>query len=261
MIDDISKPPVSPCKPYPRILEAGDLGDGVDCDARDWVDAGAELQTGEAVGDTFDAEDVQPQRAMTTPELPSREVIEAHRIDHWPYRTWCDECNEGLGRERGHKSVEHRIAMISFDYAFMTRKGPVVDQGEEGWDDPECLKILVVKDSKSGSIFAHGVFRKGVYTLPLYQRGWRGMYPCDTRPNRHSVVLVAWTSRLLGRVYVARVRVKGSQTVLLVVDPVDLACGVPRYLSALRCPKQVVNTFYCFHQFSSMLCADFDLNG
>ena len=99
---------------------------GVD-KAQDWVDAVDELYPGEVVDGTYDAEDVQPHKSLTTPELPSREVIEAHRIDHWPYRTWCDECNEGLGRERGHKSVEHKIAMISFDYAFMTKKGPVVD--------------------------------------------------------------------------------------------------------------------------------------
>ena len=37
--------------------------------------------------DAFDAEDVQPLETMITPELPSREHIEAHRVDHWPYRS------------------------------------------------------------------------------------------------------------------------------------------------------------------------------
>ena len=129
-------------------------------DAQDWVDVRDELHPGELVDETFEAEDVQPQKVIATPELPSREVIEAHRVDHWPYRTWCDECNEGMGRERLHGHVESRVALVSFDYAFMTKKGPIVDHGEEGWDDPESLKILVVKDSKSGSVFAHGVFRK-----------------------------------------------------------------------------------------------------
>ena len=38
----------------------------------------------------------------------------------------------------------------------------VVKQGDEGWDDPEALKILVVKDSKSKAVFAHAVPTKGV---------------------------------------------------------------------------------------------------
>ena len=62
-------------------------------DAQDWIDVRDELRPGELVDETFQAEDVQPQKVIATPELPSREVIEAHRIDHWPYRTWCDECN------------------------------------------------------------------------------------------------------------------------------------------------------------------------
>ena len=67
-----------------------------------WCDIGDELYPGEAVEGTFDAEDVQPQQVLTTPEQPPREVIEQHRIDHWPYRCWCDECVEGFGRERKH---------------------------------------------------------------------------------------------------------------------------------------------------------------
>ena len=165
MTDDCSTPsPVRPCIPYPREWASG-LGsrDGVRVEnAQDWINVCDELFVGEVGDGTFDAEDVQPLKTLVTPELPSREVIEEHRIDHWPYRTWCDECNEGLGRERAHGRVDHKVAIISFDCAFMTKKGPIVDQGEEGWDDPESLKILVVKDSKSGSVFAHGVYRKGV---------------------------------------------------------------------------------------------------
>ena len=72
-----------------------------------------------------DAEDAQPQQSMKTPELPSRAMIEEHRIDHWPPRSWCDECNEGQGRETRHGKVDetHRVAIVSMDYAFVTRKG------------------------------------------------------------------------------------------------------------------------------------------
>ena len=112
--------------------------------------------------DAFDAEDVQPLETMITPELPSREQIEAHRVDHWPYRSWCKECVEGFGRERDHGHKQSRVAIISMDYAFVTPKGPIVDEGDEGWDDPSALKLLIVKDSKSGSVFAHAVVQKGI---------------------------------------------------------------------------------------------------
>ena len=89
---------------------------------------GDEINAGEEVGrvDTIDDEDVQPQQVLNTPDLPSREVIEAHRIDHWPYRSWCRECVEGFGRERPHRHGEHRVAIISMDYTFITPKGPIV---------------------------------------------------------------------------------------------------------------------------------------
>ena len=48
------------------------------------------------------------------------------------------------------------------DYAFVTPKGPIVDEGDEGWDDPSALKLLIVKDSKSGPVFAHAVVQKGI---------------------------------------------------------------------------------------------------
>ena len=55
-----------------------------------------------------------------------------------------------------------KIAMISMDYAFVTVKGTVVYHGEDGWNDPDTLKILLVKDMKSGSVFAHAIVKKGI---------------------------------------------------------------------------------------------------
>ena len=106
-----------------------------------------EQDSGALSADALDAEDAQPKQCMATPDLPPRSVIEDHRIDHWPPRSWCDECNEGHGRERRHGRVpeSHRVAIVSMDYAFLTRKGAIVDEGEEGYDDDEALKFLIVK--------------------------------------------------------------------------------------------------------------------
>ena len=61
-----------------------------------------EQDSGAFDADALDAEDAQPQQGMPTPELPPRAVVEQHRIEHWPPRSWCDECSEGHGRERRH---------------------------------------------------------------------------------------------------------------------------------------------------------------
>ena len=119
------------------------------------------MYVGEDDAESVLAEDVQPVRTLKTLELPAREEVEEHRVDHCPYRSWCDSCVEGAGRENGHRNVEsHSIAMISMDYFFITKKGIYIDK-EAGWDDPDALEVLVVKDTKSKSVFAHAVPQKG----------------------------------------------------------------------------------------------------
>ena len=44
-----------------------------------WVQVGEEI--------SIDSEDVQPIRTLKTPELPSREAVEEHRMDHCPKRS------------------------------------------------------------------------------------------------------------------------------------------------------------------------------
>ena len=74
---------------------------------------------------------------------------------------------EGRGREFGHEA--HRgekdsraTPVISFDYAFVSDRGDVVNQ--EGFDaaGEGAAKVLVIRDSKSKSVFAHVVPSKGV---------------------------------------------------------------------------------------------------
>ena len=108
-------------------------------------------------------EDVEPMRTLPTPIMPSKSEVEQHRIDHWPPRSWCDECVEGFGCEKGHfrkSDDEPRSAIISFDYMFLKRTG---EYGEiEGDIADGGIKILVVNDSKSRSVFSYVVPQKGI---------------------------------------------------------------------------------------------------
>ena len=99
-----SPSPVRPSTPSPKRLGSG-LGSCAaindaqfGCGKVDWSGEIHPAEEDEAI----DAEDVQPVKGLYTPEMPSRAVIEQHRVDHWPYRSWCDECNEGFGREASH---------------------------------------------------------------------------------------------------------------------------------------------------------------
>ena len=77
--------PLRPRILYPRIWGSG-LGAAVDVrqiGKKDGVVAAGEVEESREIeADTN--EDVQPQQIMPTPDLPSRAVIEEHRIDHWP---------------------------------------------------------------------------------------------------------------------------------------------------------------------------------
>ena len=162
-----SQTPISP--KYPRSFSQAS-GRGFGDEGRDHQAANDGGEAHPNVGEEVDEggvesnnpEDAEPLQSFKTPDLPSREAIEQHRIDHWPYRCWCRACVEGAGREFKHGSVERSsAAIVSMDYMFVTKKGDVVDE-LEGADDPDALKVLVVQDSKSKSVFAFAIPRKGI---------------------------------------------------------------------------------------------------
>ena len=76
----------------------GAVGGKQKCDDAPWVIFVDEVHAGEDDDGIIEAEDVQPQQTMSTPQLPPRAVIDDRMIDHCPYRSWCDERVEGFGR-------------------------------------------------------------------------------------------------------------------------------------------------------------------
>ena len=89
-----------------------------------------------------------------------------HCVTHYPYRAWCRHCVEGRGREFGHDAQRgdkdvRATPVVSFDYAFLSDSGDVVTQDEFEAARETAAKVLVVRDSKSKSVFAHIVPSKG----------------------------------------------------------------------------------------------------
>ena len=116
-----------------------------------------------AEGQDLEIEDVEPIRVLPTPATPSPSEVEKHRVDHWPPRSWCDECAEGFGREKGHfthPADEPRSATISFDYLFVKPTGEYTEDENDAADGG--IIILGVTDTKSKSVFAHFIPQKGV---------------------------------------------------------------------------------------------------
>ena len=89
-------PPIRPERLHPHCEGSG---------LRSLGGRGGDEKTGDGAAmageeeEIIDVEDVQPLQTLTTPDLPSRAIVEAHRIDHWPYRSWCSESVEGFDNE------------------------------------------------------------------------------------------------------------------------------------------------------------------
>ena len=103
--------PVSPSSHYPRSYEGSGLGACGDGQA--WVCSRCGVKFASRstcqtvlVGEVLESEDVQPKRFIQSPTLPPQSVIDEHKIDHCPYRSWCDACREGFGCERDHRHVD-----------------------------------------------------------------------------------------------------------------------------------------------------------
>ena len=73
-----------------------------------------------------EVEEAEPLRIAPSPKQPTAADVELHRITHWPYRSWCEECvkGRGLGEQRGtHAGRVHEVPIVGLDYFYMTEKG------------------------------------------------------------------------------------------------------------------------------------------
>ena len=65
-----------------------------------------------------ESEEAEPLRIAPSPKQPSAADVELHRITHWPYRSWCEECvkGRGLGEQRGtHAGRAHEVLIVGLD--------------------------------------------------------------------------------------------------------------------------------------------------
>ena len=123
------------------------------------------------------SEEVEPARVAPDPGQPTAKQLADHNVTHYPFRTWCKFCIMGRGRGSPHgpSSRNGNVAIIGVDYFFITRGGvkrrselehPDTDSGnaavEISREAGEIIKCIVIRCSKSRTIFAHVVPCKGL---------------------------------------------------------------------------------------------------
>ena len=76
-------------------------------------------------GEELHADELESNKALPTPTLPSQDVIDEHWLDHLQYRSWCGCCVNGRGRERPHLRTngKRKIPTLAFDYCFASKDG------------------------------------------------------------------------------------------------------------------------------------------
>ena len=115
--------------------------------------------------DEQEGADVPP--SLPNPYQPTRSEYLDHCTTHFPYRAWCRHCVEGRGREFGHSQQAgwkdaRAAAVISFDYCVLADDSEVATEEEFVAAGNKAVKVLVVRDSQSKSLFAHVVPQKGI---------------------------------------------------------------------------------------------------
>ena len=115
-------------------------------------------------------EEAQPVDSLPTPYMPTQSERDDHELTHATYRSWCEHCVKGRGVEMAHRlgddHSQRGVALIGFDYMFLTGKEVYTREewakcDEKDIDPKLVAKVIVVRDMRSKSIFAHAVTCKG----------------------------------------------------------------------------------------------------
>ncbi len=110
----------------------------------------------------FEGQECVAPRILPDPGLPTQKQLDDHRIDHLPFRSWCPECVAGRATGEQHiaRKEEKQISTFSMDHLYLTKSRVVEREALLEGEEVE-LKVLVAKDSKTKTIFAHAVVEKG----------------------------------------------------------------------------------------------------
>ena len=112
---------------------------------------------GDMAEDVIDVDDdtvTQSAKAMPEPILPSKAMVDAHNLTHWPYRSWCPHCvaarRPNSHHRRSHSSTRRMAPLLVADYCFVRDN-----------DDKQLAKVLVCKLEPANMMLGLVVDEKG----------------------------------------------------------------------------------------------------
>ena len=104
------------------------VDDHYDADDLEGESLEVEGEQGEIIGlddDELEAE-AAPRRTAPDPGQPTREEVEEHRVDHFPFRSWCEFCVKGRGSGEQHRrGPDGAIPSISAEYFIVTKTASI----------------------------------------------------------------------------------------------------------------------------------------
>ena len=100
-------------------------------------------------------EEAKRATPLYVPTGPSDAERRAHEIHHMPYRSWCEYCVRGRGKESPHLSryeqADDGVPVVQMDYAFLHDTG----------DKEAKVTFLTMVDNSSGSMVETAIQKKG----------------------------------------------------------------------------------------------------
>ena len=67
--------------------------------------------------------EVLPPKVYPDPGQPNATERALHEMLHMPYRSWCEDCVQGQGKDRYHLRLEEDgVLRIAMDYMFLTER-------------------------------------------------------------------------------------------------------------------------------------------
>ena len=128
--------------------------------------------------------EVQDNKIAQDHFLPSAAEVENHRVNHTPYRSWCEYCVKGRSRKKTHQNnktkmggqdkeeEEDPVPRVSMDYFYMSQ--------EDG--EAKSNPCLVMVNDATDEKYARAVGQKGVqYALRGRWIGWSNTSPKNSK--------------------------------------------------------------------------------
>ena len=135
------------------------------------------LAEGEVDINDAEEEDAAPIRHAVSPTLPTDAgEVERHRVDHYPFRSWCRFCIEGRGTGTQHRTTASKssIPVVGMDYYFVTSEGvrrrdELKFAADELGDNQlaearrtgEVIKCIIIRCMMTKNVLTHVVPQKG----------------------------------------------------------------------------------------------------